>query len=467
MAILEKKFKAQFKELKWKYYRFYFFSEIISALKHIEISFNYNIPTARIRRISYDSIKIEISPLFYSTYIKTSQDLLFVISHETLHYILGHLSSEGEKLKKKYGKALANAAMDIVINQMIYKELKGEPLQISKFYTEEGCPISLFVPPFKMKPQHFKREECMKWYDVINDYYERMETLDIIHYLNDLAEHIKNFHSEEVRKYYEDIVESSEQTENGAGKKRKKDGKGHEPYPSSRTSKKEGKRRIPKEFLDKILQAIEGWGLGGEVNEYEIKKARIKLKTELLSATREMADDEEEGGVEEFSRGGGVLPFYGRKDFLFIPLEIPTLLYNANPVPEESKGIRVYVDVSGSVHEFLSHIFYALDAIKNWIIFPIYGFSTEVFPISRRDLLKGRYKTTRGTDFNCIAKHIMKTRFRRAIVITDGWGTMHRKYAQHLKTHFQILTILVHRGSEERVKRFSQRVIKFELKKEV
>jgi hypothetical protein len=444
MAILEKKFKQQLKELKWKFYRFYLFSEIISALKHIEISFNETIPTARIKRITTDSIKIEISPSFYTTYVKTANDLMFVLAHETLHYILGHLSSAGEKLDKKYGHEIANAAMDIVINQIIYKELGGEPLEITKFYNEQrGCFVSLAVPPIKMKPHHFKKEECIKWYEMINLYHKRMGTLEILHYLNELTEHINNVHSKEV-KAYEDIVVG--------------DG-----------SEGSDKVRIPGRIVDEISEIL-GWGAGGDPEEIMIKKARVKLKADLLSAIREMADDEE-GGIEEVSRGGGVLPFYDRKDFLFIGRNIPNVLYHGNPFPEETRGIRIYADVSGSVQDFLPHVFYALDAIKNWIIFPIYGFSTEVFPISRKDLLKGKYSTTGGTDFNCIARHIMKKRFRNAIIITDGWSRMDKKYAEHLKSSFQILTILVGNkiteyGKKE-VAKFSRHVIKFELKREV
>jgi len=456
MAILEKKFKQQLKELKWKFYRFYLFFEIVSALKHIEISFNEAIPTARIKRITNDSIKIEISPSFYITYVKTANDLMFVLAHETLHYILGHLSSAGEKLVKKYGHKIANAAMDIVINQIIYKELRGEPLEITKFYNEQlGCPVSLAVPPVKMKPHHFKREECMKWYEMINLYHKRMGTLEILHYLNDLTEHIKNAHSEEVEAY-EDIVRS----EGGGG--------GGKPYKVPGKGKRGSKVKIPERIVDEILKKV--GGLGGDSEEIMIKKARVKLKADLLSAIREMADDEE-GGVEEMSRGGGVLPFYDRKDFLFIARNIPNVLYHGNPFPEETRGIRIYADVSGSVEDFLPHVFYALDAIKNWIIFPIYGFSTEVFPISRKDLLKGKYSTTGGTDFNCIARHIMKKRFRKAIIITDGGSRMDKKYAEHLKSSFQILTILV--GNEiteydkKEVAKFSWHVIKFELKREV
>jgi predicted metal-dependent peptidase len=171
MASLEKKFKELLRELKWRYRNHHFFSEILSELKEIEIEFNKDIKTAHIKRTPAETIKIEISPHFFSTYVKTPEDLLFLLSHETLHYILGHLTSEGQRLEKEYGHKIANAAMDIIINQMIYRELRGEKLHIINFYKEKlGCPHSLFVPPYKIKPRQFKKEECKKWYDMIISY---------------------------------------------------------------------------------------------------------------------------------------------------------------------------------------------------------------------------------------------------------------------------------------------------------
>jgi len=434
MAILEKRFKELLKELKLKFSRGIFFSDIISMLKHIEIIFEENIPTAQIERTSLNSIRIKISPNFFSTYVKTPQDLLFILSHETLHHILGHIHPEGQRLKRKYGQIIANVAMDIVINQMIYKELNEEKLEIIKFYKKLICPNALLIPPYIMRPENFEGKECKKWYDVITSYFHSPENslIEIIHHTQSLAEHIKNVHTQ--RFEFEEVVISEEY-----------------------------KRKDSKEFPRYIKELLKkSFGLSEELKDEEIKKKRIQLKTELLSAIREMGEDEE-GGIEEMSRGGGVLPFYARKDFLFISIETPTLLYHGNPSPEESKGIRLYVDVSGSVVDYLPHIFYALESIKNWIIFPVYGFSTRVFPISRRDLLRGKYTTTGGTDFNCIAKHIIKTRFRRAIIITDGESKMHKKYREYLKKYFQILTILVQdkKFSTEKVKAFSWKVIHF------
>jgi predicted metal-dependent peptidase len=42
-----------------------------------------------------------------------------LMKHEILHFVYGHISSRGNALVEKYGQAIANIAMDLVVNQQI------------------------------------------------------------------------------------------------------------------------------------------------------------------------------------------------------------------------------------------------------------------------------------------------------------------------------------------------------------
>lgn len=399
-----------------------FFSATLSHFYLFDVRINPEIKTARIF-FRYGKPLIEISPQFYELYIKTPEDAAFLISHEILHYILGHLV-EGVIYAREYGKNISNMGMDIYINQTIYKELgeKWKNLRIIEFYLhdmEQKCPFILLIPPPLMPPQ--KEEKC----EEIRRIFTSSKKVN----LNRIINHLFLYHRNE---FHPDIVERSE---------------------------------IEEEVLKEILEKYKGkeGGRGTSPADREIEKKKMKLKNDVLSAVKEMVTDER-GGVERISRGGGVLPFYSRKDFVFLPTEIPNILYHGNSYFEEGKGIRIYLDVSGSVYEELPYIFYALDAIKNWIAFPIYGFSTEVFPISKNDFIKRKYVTTEGTDFNCVAEHILHTRTERAILITDGMASISPSNASTLKRICTILTILTG-YYEEMVKEFSWKVIKLEIRK--
>jgi len=438
MASLNHRFRELFRELQKKYRINSFFSRVISALEHVEVEFNPEIPTARVIRQGWSKVvKIELSPKFFENYCVTAEDLLFVLSHEALHYIAGHLSWEAKSLVSRFGAFIANVAMDVVINQLLYRYLPPTSLHSilrSAGGQGYGCPLSLLLPLRTSEVASERRGDCRQWLEFLKKYHQGSAPLAIFYSIFPLAEHIAEVHFPNGSPLaFLDLVETIDRD---AGR--------NDP--------------VYGHIVD-AMKGIFGTDLGKERYE-EVSKAKIKLKEDLLQAIKEAAEDEE-GGIEDISRGGGVLPFYDRKDFLFLSTGIPTVLFHANPAPEESRGIRLYVDVSDSMRDDLPHVFYALDAIKEWIVFPIYGFSTEVFPITRKELLRGRYLTTLGTDYNCIARHLTIGYFRNAIVVTDGHGYMHPIYIEYVKRNCHILTILVG-WDESAVRQFSQRVIKFE-----
>ena len=106
------------------------------------------------------------------------------------------------------------------------------------------------------------------------------------------------------------------------------------------------------------------------------------------------------------------------------------------------KGLAIYLDVSGSVNEYLPKILAILQSLKREIT-TIYLFSNQVFETSFAALLKGNIKTTGGTDFDCIAASILENRLDKAIIITDGQAGMEAENRQKLRENGLItLTIL-------------------------
>jgi hypothetical protein len=95
-----------------------------------------------------------------------------------------------------------------------------------------------------------------------------------------------------------------------------------------------------------------------------------------------------------------------------------TSLYRSN----KNKNIAIYLDVSGSVSEHLPTL---LGIIKNFnrSIEKIYCFSNIISEHSLTELSNGKFKTTGGTDFDCVAKHILSNReINKVIVFTDGYA---------------------------------------------
>ena len=106
----------------------------------------------------------------------------------------------------------------------------------------------------------------------------------------------------------------------------------------------------------------------------------------------------------------------------------------------------IYLDVSGSVDEYLPKIISILRNLKNEIS-SIFLFSNKVVEVPFLSLLKGAIKSTGGTDFDCIAESILERQFDKAIIITDGYASMkaeNKKKLQSLK--LKSLTILFERA---------------------
>lgn len=87
---------------------------------------------------------------------------------------------------------------------------------------------------------------------------------------------------------------------------------------------------------------------------------------------------------------------------------------------EPAGQVAVYLDVSGSMAAWLPVLLEALTDSAALVQWPLFGFSTEVHPVTRAELAAGRFRSTGGTHIACVARHLVESRTSRAVVITDG-----------------------------------------------
>jgi len=106
------------------------------------------------------------------------------------------------------------------------------------------------------------------------------------------------------------------------------------------------------------------------------------------------------------------------------------------------RGLAIYLDVSGSVNEYLPKILGILKSLRKEIT-TIFQFSNKVVETSFETLLKGSIQTTFGTDFNCIAQSILERGFDKAVIITDGYASMSDGLKEQLKKHGLVTLTIV------------------------
>ncbi|MHC1576895.1 MAG: hypothetical protein ACXQTE_06025 [Methanosarcinaceae archaeon] len=106
------------------------------------------------------------------------------------------------------------------------------------------------------------------------------------------------------------------------------------------------------------------------------------------------------------------------------------------------KGLAIYLDVSGSVEEYLPRIIGILRTFHHEIKH-VYLFSNKVVKTAINELSKGHITTTYGTDFNCVAESILKNNYERAVIFTDGYARLGISNQKALeKAKVEILSII-------------------------
>jgi hypothetical protein len=122
------------------------------------------------------------------------------------------------------------------------------------------------------------------------------------------------------------------------------------------------------------------------------------------------------------------------------------------PAPhKQNRGLAVYLDVSGSVDQYLPRILGVLKNLQDEIQ-SVFLFSNQVVEIGFKALQRGQLRSTGGTDFNCIAQSILERKFDKAVIVTDGYASMNPGLQQKLSERkLKTLTILFDRRHTARI----------------
>jgi len=214
--------------------------------------------------------------------------------------------------------------------------------------------------------------------------------------------------------------------------------------------------KIPKEILEKIALEIKrnipnngnypGYGQNLLETFLEVVKANLSFKEVLLQRffTKRKIDRFKET-FETRRRITSPFPVYPSKRDLTLLASGIYPGYFHNQISKENfkeKGLAIYLDVSGSVNEYLPKIIGILKGFEKKLE-SIFLFSNKVVEVSFSSLLKGKIETTGGTDFDCVASSICQRNLDKAVVITDGYASLSKEWKEKLRNRrVNILTIL-------------------------
>jgi len=340
------------------------------------------------------------NPDFVQRYFTGEADLFSLIIHEIMHPMFGHfVHGPGE---------LENLGADIVINAsitMLFSEASDNGSLFKKLYPPIGGE-ALLRPGSKMRGSRFA-SLYWKFYDN-NTREEWLSTGEVIQTLQILLPR---------NEFGNTLLLGTHGAPAGNEKKMK-------PVPVETLS------RLA-EDLKKSVRSVHGLRAGNDCAIYSllmaVLKSHITIKRKMLEgfATKQKMDAFRTFSVRRSAVQSPIPLRPSKRDIVLLAAGIvPFHYHNQIQTPTvHQHGLPIYLDVSGSVNEYLPQIIGVLNDLRQEIR-TIFLFSNKVIEVPFKSLLQGAISTTLGTDFDCIAESVLDERFDKAVIFTDGYANI-------------------------------------------
>ena len=361
---------------------------------------------------------LRYNPEFVSQHVRSSVDLFCLLFHELLHPAFGHFIHPTDDV--------ANIACDAIINAIIthvFAEPSGGGSLFLRAYPERGLP-ALLRPHSAMNHSRYQllyRELYPQTHGVGS-----LSTGEVIQALRTL---VPPSPKETV------LLLGSHSTDKGQTPPTDR-------WPTAVAS------RIADDLLHAIQHSGSAAGTWPHLQELliEVLKRKKTVREDLLAryATRRAVGQffHEHYRPRRVTSPFPVRP--SRRDLVLLSAGVWPGLFRCQQQArrDETKGVAVFLDVSGSVNEHLPGIVGLLTRYR-YRIDTVYQFSNTVAETSLDSLAKGHVRTTYGTDFDCVARVILDKECDRAVIFTDGYASLDDEHTHALtEAHPHILTIL-------------------------
>lgn len=395
---------------------------------------------------------------FMEDNMETIEDCVYLLSHELTHLALDHFAEDINGLfkDKELGKDASHIIVDCQVNATCHHSLRDDKYFefVKRFYPQDQMPACFFradgTPPDEYKEAHEKLyseegitneeliEALMPWFkenqDKLNDIKKQLlgnhqnmgsgRSLDNDD-LNDIAEHICN-QSQQWLDREEDRQEApgqggEEETEKNP--EAQGEGDGDKPMPEeAEQGQQGGKGETPREKFIRTLKS-------------QIEYSR-RLRQQLKDAWTHSPQARIHKAIEDMApkrRLRSVIPNFRDRRASSLHSSGATPLFYKRPRVGQKVVVPCYLDVSGSQDHVLPVTIPVVSRLKQVVGDEIFCFSNIISPCRINDLQSGRFKTTGGTDFNPVAKHILDNHFKAAFILTDGYAYLSEEYIQQLK----------------------------------
>lgn len=398
---------------------------------------------------------------FMEENMRTTEDCVYMLSHELTHLVLGHFAQDVLELfeDKKLGESALGIIIDCQVNATCYHSLREEKYFefVKRFYSQDKMPVCFMREdgevPDELKDTHKKlyskegitNEELidalLPWFkqnqDKINEFNEKYKlgnhedlkngriSGESDETLTDLAEHVAN--------QMEEWIKDPEKEKKEQGKS-----KGSENAPEG-----QGEGDADKDIAKEDLKSGEQAGKGDTVRKQTIRTCKSlieyarRVKSQLKNCWEQSPSGRIHAAIESMSPNRvrrGVIPNFRDSNATAVWATGNWPIFYRQKRIGSKVIIPCYLDVSGSQSHVLPVVLPVVARLKEMVGNEVYCFSDYIAPATIYELEAGTYRTSHGTDFNPVADHILKNQFQSAVIITDGHASLSPDLAHKLRS---------------------------------
>ena len=386
-----------------------------------------------------------LNEAFIESHCKTDEHLLMLVMHELYHVILGHTRLFPHSTPK------LNVIFDAVINAILCSLFPGEEYTsfFTSYYPADEMPFALLRPPGEGTPPEaeealrllYGENGCATYYDVAQALAAMPDEIFIL--LGPPAGGIGAPAAGDGSGA--GAGGGDDESPGGGGETGDKDGPpvllgSHEADGSGAPSPE------LKELLDKIIakwpcpnRPLRGRDMGGEEREREFGDGGAgdaalarALRRLMRKATLPGPAEMRRRAVHEVATESSTfLPTWTDRTHEAREMALgEALLWRVQtpvrrPVCRDRRKAFVYLDVSGSLEDKVATLAGAIEPFHRKGLCAVHVFSTTVAETTVKDLSASRFRTTGGTDINCVFEHVLslpaRKRPKSIVVVTDGY----------------------------------------------
>ncbi|PKN19293.1 MAG: hypothetical protein CVU71_07225 [Deltaproteobacteria bacterium HGW-Deltaproteobacteria-6] len=366
-------------------------------LKIMDINFTESVKTLAVTCEARPVLKVNLS--FVNKHCRTDRHVKALICHEFLHVLLHH--TEHHRLVTP----LHNLAFDAVINAIIHRTMGWDySSMMSRYYAKGKFPLCLLCPPEKNEIIIDNTQKSL-WDGL---YQGSLIADDILDVVKDLSKTTEKFggitlddmlgnhfgYPVEIDEMISEVLNDCLRQMNGHGIWRNPGlrGVGMEAYPGGLVAEECGELQ---NWMCKTMTVLRTCLVPDKKNRLH-EDVPLDYRLPLMN----------EHDKRAYLRG------------MWSPF-IPDATWDTS-VKKPIGAANIYLDVSGSMKCELPHLIALLVRLRAYIWMPFWAFSDIV---ARAFINKGQLvsETTGGTSINCVLEHIIRTRPRSAVIVTDGY----------------------------------------------